>query len=242
MVRSGPTVRRPVQPWTPAVHALLRHLADVGFAAAPRVLGVDGDTEVLSYLPGASGPEGWARVVDENGLRGAARLLRDHHEAVRGWQPAEPPVWATGPAGTGGPGELVCHGDYGPWNLVWDGVRSVGLLDWEYAHVGSPLLDVAYALEYVVPFRDDAECLRWLRYPAPPDRRRRLELFAAAYGLTSTEGLVEEVLAVQRLAVDRVLELAARGQPRQVAQVAEGFPEVLRERISWTERHRHLVD
>ena len=37
----GDTVRRPVQPWTPAGHALLDHLAAVGFGYAPRVLGSD---------------------------------------------------------------------------------------------------------------------------------------------------------------------------------------------------------
>ncbi|WP_198671697.1 phosphotransferase [Desertihabitans aurantiacus] len=106
-------------------------------------------------------------------------------------------MWATGPAGTGGPGDLVCHGDYGPW-LVWDGVRPVGLIDWEYAHVGRPLLDVAHALEYVVPFRDDAECLRWLGHPAPPDRLCRLGLCATAYGLTSTDVLREQINWTER--------------------------------------------
>lgn len=41
VVRIGDTVRRPTQPWTPTVHALLRHLEKVGFAYAPRPLGID---------------------------------------------------------------------------------------------------------------------------------------------------------------------------------------------------------
>ena len=40
VVRVGDTVRRTTGPWTPAVHALLRHLEARGFDAAPRVLGV----------------------------------------------------------------------------------------------------------------------------------------------------------------------------------------------------------
>jgi aminoglycoside phosphotransferase (APT) family kinase protein len=75
-------------------------------------------------------------------------------------------------------------------NIVWDGTEPVGLLDFEYARPGDPLNDVAYACEYFVPFRDDAECLRWLRYPEPPDRRRRLLIFADSYGLSSADGLV----------------------------------------------------
>ena len=33
---------------------------------------------------------------------------------------------------------------------------------------GDPLDDVAYACEYVAPFRDDATCLRWHGFSAPP--------------------------------------------------------------------------
>ena len=55
VVRVGDTVRRPVGEWTPAVHALLHHLEDVGFSAAPRVLGIDAQgREVLTYCEGVS--------------------------------------------------------------------------------------------------------------------------------------------------------------------------------------------
>ncbi|MDX3616129.1 aminoglycoside phosphotransferase family protein [Streptomyces europaeiscabiei] len=62
----------------------------------------------------------------------------------------------------------------------------MGIIDWNCARPAPRLHDVAYALEYVAPFLEDAECLRWLRYPAPPGRRRRLESFRNAYGLDST--------------------------------------------------------
>ena len=240
VVRRGATVRHVVQPWTPAVHALLDHLQDVGFPCSPRVLGVEGDHEVLTYIEGESGPDGWAKVVDEAGLVASARLLRAYHDAVADWDPDPPPVWFTGQVGTGGPGELVCHGDFGPWNIVWNATRPVGLLDWEYANVAPPTQDLAYALEYAVPFRDDAMCLRWLRYPAPPDRRRRMELFAEAYGLTSTEGLVDNVIAVQQSGVDTVRSLADKGYERQVAMVEAGELVELEARVTWTEEHRHL--
>ena len=53
VVRVGETVRRTTGPWTPAVHALLEHLADVGFDGAPRVEGFDDEgREVLEYVAG----------------------------------------------------------------------------------------------------------------------------------------------------------------------------------------------
>ena len=51
--RSSRGVHRTTGPWTPTVHAFLRHLETVGFAGAPRVLGIDGDgREVLSFIDG----------------------------------------------------------------------------------------------------------------------------------------------------------------------------------------------
>ena len=53
VLRVGDTVRRPLRPSAPGVHALLRHLEHVGFDGAPRFLGVDEDgREVLSYIAG----------------------------------------------------------------------------------------------------------------------------------------------------------------------------------------------
>ena len=56
VVRVGETVRRPVGPWTPAVHDLLNHLTAAGFAGSPRVLGIDdADREILEFVPGEVG-------------------------------------------------------------------------------------------------------------------------------------------------------------------------------------------
>lgn len=242
VVRSGAVVSHSVQPWTPAVHALLRHLESVGFPYSPRVVGIRDGHELLTYIEGDSGPDGWSRVVGEDGLRAAARLLRSYHDAVAGWSPTEPPVWFTGQVGTGSAGEVVCHGDFGPWNIVWDGTTPVGLLDWEYANLAPPLQDVAYALEYMAPFRSDEECVKWLRYPRPPDRRRRMEIFAEAYGLSSTAGLVDEVIAVQRAGLETVRRMAEEGHDRQVALVAAGDLDRVRESIEWSENHRHLFE
>jgi hypothetical protein len=242
VLRVGDTVRRPMYPWSATIHELLRHLEAVGFPYAPRVLGIDDQgREVLTYLEGDSGPDGWDRVVDGTGLVAMARLLRDYHQAVAGFRPSDGATWATRvePAGEG---ELICHGDFGPWNIVWRGTQPVGLLDWDYAWPQPAMHDVAYALEYVAPFRDDRECLQWLRYPEPPDRRRRLEVFAEAYGLTSTAGLVDAVIAQQHLVLDRARQLAADGRQPQAALQASGqFDEVAR-RITWSHEHRHLFD
>lgn len=233
VVRIGDTVRR--RSTGPAVQALLVHLAQVGFPYSPRPLGIDDrGREILTYLPGASGRDGWPHVVPDGGLRAFARLLRAYHEAVADFT-APVHDWAL-QARLAGAGELICHGDFGPWNVVWDAGKPVGLLDFDFAGPGPPFADVAFALEYGVPFRDDEECVRWLAYPSPPNRRGRLETFAEAYGLAETAGLVNRVIAGQRDGIEKVRRLAAAGRQPQARWVATGHLEKWARRVAVSER------
>src|SRR5215813_12167212 len=83
-VRFGDTVRRPTGPWTPAVHALLDHLAG-RLPCVPRVLGFDeAGREILEYLPGD--------VIDlDNEILTPGRIVslvrwtRNFHAAVDGF-------------------------------------------------------------------------------------------------------------------------------------------------------------
>jgi len=178
-------------------------------------------------------------VIPEAGLREYARLIRRYHDAVRDYVPDPDAEWMTlhRPLGEG---ELVTHGDVGPWNTVWrDGV-PVALLDWDLAGPRSPLHDVAYALEYSVPFRDDAGAMADIGFPAPPDRAARLRVFAEAYGLPSTDGLVDAVLAEQETTLRDTVALAERGLQPHAGWVAAGFVEDQRRRIAWTEANRAL--
>lgn len=235
----GDRVYRPAGWWTPTVHALLEYLHGVGFTQVPRPLGVVDGEEVLSWVPGVSGASGWQRVVPEAGLVALARLLREYHQAVAGFVAPAGAVWALSDQPTG-PSELICHGDFGPWNVVWDELRPVGLLDFDFAQPGDALDDVAYALEYVAPFRDDAHAMRWHDFTAPPDRARRIAVFAEAYGLVTTDGLVDAVIRRQQLTCLHVRTLAERGLEPQRTWVAEGCLNELAARVRWSSDNRAL--
>jgi aminoglycoside phosphotransferase (APT) family kinase protein len=204
------------------------------------VLGIDREgREILSFVPGESGARGRAHVVPDDGLRAYARLLRRYHDAVRTYMPPPDANWSR-MTGAPGPGELVCHGDSGPWNVVWRDGDPVALVDFDHARPASPLDDVAYALEFSAPFRDDAECIRWLRFPEPPNRGHRIEVFAEAYGLTTTDGLVQRVIDLQAQDVREVSSLAREGVEPQASWVARGYDAELSARVRWSEENRHL--
>jgi hypothetical protein len=230
--RTGDTVRRPASFWTPAVHGLLRHLEAAGFPA-PRPLGTEGETEILTWIDGESGPAGWAKIVPEDGLREWAAFLRRYHDAVAGYRPPPGTLWSSGP-GTRAPGEIICHGDFGPWNGVWHGQRIAGLIDFDHARPAPPIFDIAYALEYAAPFRDDSECLRWLRYPHPPDRRRRIEIFCDAYGMPVPDDITERIAWQQRLVMQNCQALASQGIEPQATWIRDGYLDTVRARINWS--------
>ena len=232
MTRTGDTVRRPAEFWTPAVHGLLRHLQAAGFPA-PRPISIEGETEILTWIDGESGPAGWAKIVPESGLRRWAAFLRRYHEAVAGYRPPSGAAWSSGP-GASAPGEIICHGDFGPWNGVWHGDHIAGLIDFDHARPAPPLFDIAYALEYAAPFRSDNECLNWLRYPQPPDRRRRIEIFCDAYGVPVPTDITGRVAWQQRLILRNCQALASQGIEPQASWVREGYLDTIRARIDWT--------
>lgn len=240
--RIGSTVVRRTGWWSPAVQDLLTHLEKVGFPESVRFLGLDAEgNEVLTYIEGVSGEAAWAQVVPEEGLREYARLIRRYHDAVQDYVPAKGREWMTEAHGLR-IGEIVTHGDVGPWNTVWRDGRAVGLLDWDLAGPRPALHDIGYALEYVAPFRDDATCVDSLSYPSPPDRARRLRVFAEAYGLRSTAGLVDAVIAQQEATQRYTRELAERGLHPHVEWMAQGFAAAQQARIDWSRANRGLFE
>ncbi|WP_024286015.1 phosphotransferase [Cellulomonas sp. KRMCY2] len=148
LVRIGGTVRRPAGPQTPAVHALLTHLADVGFRNAPRSHGLDdAGRHVVEYVPGPmahpTGPD-----VPPVDAADVGRLIRDLHDALDGWTPPADAAWVC-PIPTDG-ADLVVHNDIAPWNLVVGAVRLV-LIDWDGCSPGTRTWDLAYAAHGFVP-------------------------------------------------------------------------------------------
>jgi hypothetical protein len=183
VVRIGDTVRRPLRPTSPATHALLRHLEDVGFTGAPRFLGVDDEgREVLSYVRGtAITPPCPPWALTDDALVSVAGLLREYHAAVRSFDPA-PHTWPA-PAPAPFAGELISHNDMNLDNVVFRDGRAVALIDFDLAGPGSRLWDVAGAVRLWAPVRpddyiDDARRGRVLA---------RLRLFVDSYGLDDAE-------------------------------------------------------
>ncbi len=242
VAKVGDTVRRSTGPWTPAVHALLRHLEAAGFDGAPRVLGIDGrGREVLSYVPGDVPERAAPEAVTERGLDEVGRLLRRYHEAVSGFELPSGIDWHHEPV----PGSrvVVCHNDLSPRNTVFREGRPVAFLDWDLAAPGPPVWDVAHAAWQFVPLSDDRGCARhgWAR---PPDRARRLRILCDGYGLPREDrvgfsGVVAKRIEATASGIER---LAAEGVKAHERLVRQGVPALVRADRAWVERHAGELD
>jgi hypothetical protein len=242
VVRVGGAVRHPPRPWSASVHALLAHLREVGFTEAPAPGRLGPEFDEVDFIPGVSGTEACLLVSSDEAVAQVGQLLRRYHDAVAGWQPEVPPLWFDGQVGTGDGDRLVCHGDVGPWNLVWRDGALVGLIDWEYATVGTRREDIAYALHYLAPFRDRSYWQGVLGMKTRPRRRHRISVFAEAYGIAVDEHLVDDVLASQRAGVDLIVNLADQGHPRQQQLIADGELDRELRAVLWGQGHRHKFE
>ena len=182
VVRVGDTVRRPLHARSEYVHAVLEHLASVGFDGAPRLLGIDErGREMLSFLAGETllrSPFG----LSDARVQSAARLVRRFHDATAGTALA-------------GEEEIVCHGDLGPHNIVFAGERAVGIIDWdEDVRPGPRLVDFADAVWSCADVCD-AEV-------AVSEQARKVRLMCDAYGWQDAGAVIDEIAARFRRARD----------------------------------------
>jgi hypothetical protein len=206
-VRVGDTVRKAAGPWTPAVHALLCHLEDVGFEGAPRSLGTDElGRHVLSYLQGESVGDGdvqpWpAWCWTDETLVEVATWLRGYHDAVATF---EAPLDAEWRFVADAREQHVNHNDVAPYNLVWDG-RLVGVIDWDIAGPGDPRADLAQVCLDMAPLTAAPE-----RLGADPVRAvERARLVVDAYGLRNRDGLADIIVERFRSKVRRIRSSAS---------------------------------
>jgi hypothetical protein len=221
VVRVGDTVRRAAGPWTPTIHAFMRHLCASGFKGVPEPLGIDDrGREIISLLPGAPAtyplPDfAWSDAT----LTAVARFLRAFHEASLGFVAPPGGRWQW-PAHE--PAEVICHNDFAPYNLMFEDGRLTGVIDLDLASPGPRAWDMAYTAYRFVPLTDPAN--PDAPFPGRDAQTRRLAVFCAAYADPAVEPpeVLESAAAKLRELVAFIERRAADGDAAQQAVLARG--------------------
>jgi aminoglycoside phosphotransferase (APT) family kinase protein len=156
------------------------------------------DASILSELNKGHGyvqrqVEGWSKRY-----RNALTDDVPNGEKVMAWLDANQPADVD---------SCVIHGDWRIDNVVFDlqQARIVGVLDWELATVGDPLMDLGSALAYWVD-RDDEPAFASLRrqpshLPGMPTREQFVARYLQLSGRTCADFTFYEVFGLFRLAV-----------------------------------------
>jgi Ser/Thr protein kinase RdoA (MazF antagonist) len=144
VVRVGDTVRRPPRHSSQLMREVFEHLERAGFDTAPRWLGIDEQgRDVLTWIAGETFVErgrmhpyiddASERVTfSEEQVAAVMRLLRRYHDTFGN--------------------DVICHGDFGPWNIVWRNGLPFGVFDFDNVYRGDAADDIAYALRMFVSY------------------------------------------------------------------------------------------
>ncbi len=215
-------VCRPAGAWSSSVHQLLNHLENQGFKSAPKSYGFDEKgNEILSYVEGEvfNYPLTGAVASDE-ALISAAQLLRKLHDASSSFVAqalAENLPWML-PRRE--PVEVICHGDYAPYNVSLQGNHTVGVFDFDTAHPAPRVWDIAYAVYCWAPFKThQADAMGDIQSQAV-----RAKLFCDAYGVSvdERETLVTAVITRVQALVDFMYREAESGNEAFIANIRDG--------------------
>jgi aminoglycoside phosphotransferase (APT) family kinase protein len=113
-----------------------------GVVPLPRLLGEPAGALRMQHVAGVHGQD----LIDAGH---AAAVLRSCGQTLRQLQSAEAAdVFDDVPVE---PSAVLVHGDYGPNNMLFDPVTfaTAAVLDWEWAHAGGPVEDLAWC-EWIV--------------------------------------------------------------------------------------------
>ena len=238
MRRVGPNVIRPLSPHSASLRRLLRYIRANGFVEGPDVIEVDCavGTETLTFLEGETTNYPLADAFrTDRALTSAASLLRRFHEATKGFEALPDDHWFLPPQT---PIEVMCHGDFAPYNCVMNHGEVTGVFDFDIAHPGPRLWDVGYAAYRWAPLSKQSNPGG---FGTVTQQRRRLQLFCDAYGSEDILGVV--VAAQQRLGVlvETIRTLASTGHAAFAQHIAEGHDQLYIADIAYLREHEAFL-
>ncbi|WEX74015.1 phosphotransferase [Sinorhizobium numidicum] len=242
VIRRGGIVVRETGPWARSVHSLLRHLHEVGFAGAPRVVGDGFDEqgrEILTYIEGeVINPAPWS----DEAIHELGNLIRRLHDATASFRPAPDTLWRPWFGREVGTPDIIGHCDAAPWNVISRHGQPVAFIDWEAAGPVDRLTEMAMAAWNNAQLYDD-DVAEMNGLPDAGRRMRQVRILADGYRLAAKDR--------HRLGY-RIIEFAARSAANEVIEQkitpeTENAPRVWgiawqARSVGWLIRHRAALE
>lgn len=233
-------VVRPLHPWSSTIHKLLLYYHEQGFTKCPQFIGVEDEHEVLTFLEGETydyplvGPIG-----SERALFSAAKILRQLHDASESFPKIHNMHEERWMFPAREPHEVICHGDYTPYNVALQGDTVVGVFDFDVSHPAPRIWDLAFSTYSWAPFKTDPGCKKGTINEQIP----RARLFCDAYGATLEHREQLVAVAVERLegVVDFMIGEAEKGDVKFKQDVDAGHHLGYLADIEYLQTHREAI-
>ncbi|MFH0258269.1 phosphotransferase [Vibrio rumoiensis] len=194
--RHEDSVVRPLNTWSQTVHLLLNHFQLKGLIESPIFLGYQGENECLSFVEGEtynyplSGP-----IASDEALISSAKLLKKMHDASVDFLSLHSSDDLHWMLEAREPKEVICHGDFTPYNVSLKGNKVVGVFDFDTAHPAPRVWDLAYSIYCWAPFKTDSID----RLGTLAQQIERARIFCDAYNATQQQREVLVETMIQRL-------------------------------------------
>lgn len=183
--RNGDKVIRPANEWSAEVHKFLTYLISERFFSVPKPYGfTEKNEEMLSYVPGTAYNYPLPEIfLDDEMIILSAKLLKKYHETGRKYveKLSGNEKWMLPKVE---PVEVMCHGDFAPYNVTLVDGKPTGIIDFDTLHPGPALWDIAYAVYRWVPFTSPENSDH---YDDINEQIRKARVFIDAYGATSQQ-------------------------------------------------------
>lgn len=239
--REDDKVIRPSNAWTPHIHNFLRFLIEEGVTYIPQPYGInEKGEEILSYVQGEVYNYPLPEIMlQDKMIISSAKLLRSYHK-VSGkyidnltnkeeWMlPAIDPI------------EVMCHGDFAPYNVTIIDGAAVGMIDFDTLHPGPKMWDICYAIYRWVPFTNptNPDC-----YNSLEEQIRKTKLFLDTYGVK-----LEERKLLPKMMADRLISLvnymknkAERGNEDFQKNIDEGHMDLYVKDVQYILKNERMI-
>ena len=137
-------------------------------------------------------------------------------------------------------GQIIRHGDLGPWNTIWQGDNLAALIDWDFIQPGKRIEDLAQMAYYFVPLRGE-KGWKDAGFVKRPDIAARLLQLTKSYGMYSPEEVIDTLLKLLQDDCEVVERLSADGIEPWVSFLKRGDIEEALADSQWIIENRDSI-
>lgn len=238
--RKGDLVSRPASLWTITIHQLLHHLHANGFHACPKAVSIEGGKELLTFVDGESyNYPLQGEIASLSALTSAAKLLRQLHDASQDFLSRHQDEVCHWMLPTRLPHEVICHGDFMPYNVALKDGAVVGIFDFDTAHPAPRIWDVAFSVYGWAPFKTDEND----KMGTLEEQIKRAKRFCDAYGCSrlEREELVDTMTLRLTALVDFMRTSAATGDAQFQANMDDCHHMAYLQDIEYLKKHHQAI-